>query len=40
LALRFWSEGTTRLLLSGPLAMVLTAVVVAIVGVVVLRGGT
>jgi hypothetical protein len=35
---RFWSKGTTQLLLSAPLAMVLTAVAVAIVGVVVLRG--
>jgi hypothetical protein len=38
LALKFWSRGTTRLLLSGPPAMVLSAVAVAIVGVVVLRG--
>jgi hypothetical protein len=35
---KFWSRGTTRLLLSGPPAMVLSAVAVAIVGVVVLRG--
>jgi hypothetical protein len=36
---RFWSRATTRwLLCDGPLAMVLTAVAVAIVGVVVLRG--